>query len=715
MLPQLGKIKSVKDIILNILFSEQSLTARKIYSSIKKNFGKNITYQAAYKALSELTKQGVLIKKEFDYSLNKEWIDNIGETIEKIKKTYSAGTPNLFGLTSFNQEGGMQTYIFDCLSRAEEYRKSLQTEYFKSFREKKEKYPYCSQSKHLRSPLVYSEKSLSLLNIIKESGAKCYMVITGNSTIDEWCADFYKANGGIRIKTGINCAEKCDIMILGDIITQLYFPEEIHSYIEETYKSSNINQINTPEFFKNVYERKIPIKIVVFKNAEIAEQLRKQVMDSFRDNITLFNMGGTLLPASNLIEFIKFLHEQEKISNKNFQELKSLYNIYLDNNVIYNEFVVKFLDRYAISLKGVEQEEIKDLAKQFIDSGKITFYPYAKELVETFYSRGKIIAVSGFPSEVASLISENLRFDDFLATELGVEKGKYTGTIKLNMALKETKKKEVEKYISTNTLSLANSYGFGNTFSDLPILEIVENVIAVNPDKELEKYAKIRGWKILHKEASPEDIKNLFSINKTKPMVKIVKNKTDYVAELMDIMSTCSKARIITRDNITPYFLYPQKDEEYIRIRGLIKGQRDTFTHESGKDTDLKLFKVYKSAWESGKEIEYISSISGLDFFYNILEKNLDKNEIKKIVLESISNLKKYKVKIKIINNSLPTNIHITPNRVAVAILHPGGIINGFISTEKDVVDSYNALFDTTMKGSVDILDHLNNYLKRLK
>jgi phosphoserine phosphatase len=46
-------------------------------------------------------------------------------------------------------------------------------------------------------------------------------------------------------------------------------------------------------------------------------------------------------------------------------------------------------------------------------------------------------------------------------------------------------------------LALEGSYGLGDTESDAPFLEIVENPIAFNPNYNLKKIAEEKGWRIV--------------------------------------------------------------------------------------------------------------------------------------------------------------------------------------------------------------------------
>jgi phosphoserine phosphatase len=45
--------------------------------------------------------------------------------------------------------------------------------------------------------------------------------------------------------------------------------------------------------------------------------------------------------------------------------------------------------------------------------------------------------------------------------------------------------------------TMENSTFYSDSHNDIPLLELVETAVAVDPDKKLEAFAKEKGWKIL--------------------------------------------------------------------------------------------------------------------------------------------------------------------------------------------------------------------------
>lgn len=78
---------STSQLIVSILGSQFPLTLRQIYNKTKAN-GKNCTYQAIYKNLSQLKQHGIIQKENRQYQLNQNWILQTEQFVYGIKQNY---------------------------------------------------------------------------------------------------------------------------------------------------------------------------------------------------------------------------------------------------------------------------------------------------------------------------------------------------------------------------------------------------------------------------------------------------------------------------------------------------------------------------------------------------------------------------------------------------------------------------------------------------
>ena len=61
----------------------------------------------------------------------------------------------------------------------------------------------------------------------------------------------------------------------------------------------------------------------------------------------------------------------------------------------------------------------------------------------------------------------------------------------------------MRRFAETHDLDLTESFAYGDSIADLPMLETVGHPRVVNPDKKLSAVAKKRGWPIHHWSIAP--------------------------------------------------------------------------------------------------------------------------------------------------------------------------------------------------------------------
>jgi len=492
-LPELKNVKNVKDIIIHVLSEEWPLTSNAIYNKAKRKYALEASYQAVHKMLKHLTGQGIVVKKGREYSISMQWAENLEKFSKNLKTKLVSHKPlYLDGLAEFREETSMQTFVFDSFGEAEEYRKKLQREYIELPGPKP---PYIGQSRHLKSPIVYSERSLSILNTIRKTQTECYLLVAGKTKIDNWCASYYQ-NEFVRVKTDCDVAKNCETMVLGDVITQMYVPNEIQEHINRSYNSAEkISDIVIPKFNKEIYEKKAKTKFVVYKNSEMAEQVRKQATRYFSERVSLFDIDGTLVDGVIPTEFAEHLAENGLFEKRLLGDMVTLLDLYRKGKKAYNSVAMEIIRFYAKGIKGQSEERVREEAQRFYEKPAPKFFPYATDLIGILKQKGKVVAVTGSPIEVVEVMRKTLPFDEIFATTLGKKDGKYTGDVIVNMGLAEEKSKKLKEFFEKENCKCL--FSFGDTLSDLTLLEEAKISIALNPNQELEKTALEKGWKIL--------------------------------------------------------------------------------------------------------------------------------------------------------------------------------------------------------------------------
>jgi HAD superfamily hydrolase (TIGR01490 family) len=149
-------------------------------------------------------------------------------------------------------------------------------------------------------------------------------------------------------------------------------------------------------------------------------------------------------------------------------------------------------------IRGKRVSEFERLNPSVVAAVMPRLYPTVLELARQHQRAGRpIYIVSAATHDTVSLIAQQLGFDGALGTKLEKVDGLYTGELDGPFSYREGKVEGMRALAEAESLSLAESYGYSDSESDLPMLRAVGIPIAVNPDKELERVALAEGWEII--------------------------------------------------------------------------------------------------------------------------------------------------------------------------------------------------------------------------
>lgn len=83
------KKRNVREAIISVLGRKFPLNMKKIYNEINKEYKLGVTYQAVFKLIKEMTEENILEKSDREYKLNINWIKQLENELDIIKKIYS--------------------------------------------------------------------------------------------------------------------------------------------------------------------------------------------------------------------------------------------------------------------------------------------------------------------------------------------------------------------------------------------------------------------------------------------------------------------------------------------------------------------------------------------------------------------------------------------------------------------------------------------------
>jgi len=110
---------------------------------------------------------------------------------------------------------------------------------------------------------------------------------------------------------------------------------------------------------------------------------------------------------------------------------------------------------------------------------------------------GRTVILSASTRFVCEPVKDFLAMDEVICTGLGIEEGRFTGTLAGPYIFGEQKLLSAMSYCSENGIDLRRCYYYGDAYTDRFVMEEVGNPVCVSPDKKLRAYAGAKNWRVV--------------------------------------------------------------------------------------------------------------------------------------------------------------------------------------------------------------------------
>lgn len=144
--------------------------------------------------------------------------------------------------------------------------------------------------------------------------------------------------------------------------------------------------------------------------------------------------------------------------------------------------------------RGQVERLVQDVMLDVIDP---YVYQEALDLIAEHQAAGRrIYIVSSSPEEVVRPLARHFGVSGVIATRAQVgPDNRYTGELEF-YAYGQQKADAIRALADRDDIDLSGCYAYTDSITDVPMLEVVGNPVAVNPDKELRHVAEEREWEI---------------------------------------------------------------------------------------------------------------------------------------------------------------------------------------------------------------------------
>ena len=149
-------------------------------------------------------------------------------------------------------------------------------------------------------------------------------------------------------------------------------------------------------------------------------------------------------------------------------------------------------------IAGHTVTELEELGEEIFDEAMAhRIWPGTRALAQMHLDQGqRVWLVTAAPIEIATIIARRLGLTGAMGTVAEHVDGVYTGRLVGEMLHGPAKGEAVKALAAREGLDLARCSAYSDSFNDLPLLSLVGDPVAINPDARLRAHAREQGWRV---------------------------------------------------------------------------------------------------------------------------------------------------------------------------------------------------------------------------
>lgn len=212
--------------------------------------------------------------------------------------------------------------------------------------------------------------------------------------------------------------------------------------------------------------------------------------------LAIFDLDHTLINGDSDYSWGQFLVERELVDRAEYEvKNEQFYQDYVNSTLdpmAYLEFAVGPLAQYSL-------DELAGFHRDFMEAVIAPMWqPKAEALLEKHRSAGDtLLVITSTNRFIVEPICHKLGITEIIAARPEIIDGSYTGKITGGHTFQHGKVEQLNRWLKKKDESLEGAWFYSDSINDLPLMEVVDNPVAVDPDDKLRAEAEQRGWKII--------------------------------------------------------------------------------------------------------------------------------------------------------------------------------------------------------------------------
>jgi HAD superfamily hydrolase (TIGR01490 family) len=211
-----------------------------------------------------------------------------------------------------------------------------------------------------------------------------------------------------------------------------------------------------------------------------------------------FDVDNTLMQGASIFHLARGLYRRRFFTSR---EIASAAWKQAKFRVVGSEDPAHVAEAQASALAFIEGHtvlELEQLSEEIFDEAMATrIWPGTRALAQLHLDQGqRVWLVTAAPIEIASIIARRLGLTGAMGTVAEHVDGVYTGRLVGEMLHGPAKGEAVKALAAREGLDLERCSAYSDSFNDLPLLSLVGDPCAINPDARLRAHAREHGWRV---------------------------------------------------------------------------------------------------------------------------------------------------------------------------------------------------------------------------
>lgn len=211
-----------------------------------------------------------------------------------------------------------------------------------------------------------------------------------------------------------------------------------------------------------------------------------------------FDVDNTVMQGASIFHFARGLHRRKFFTTRDILGAAYKQAYFRVVGVEDPEHVAEARNSALGFIAGHTVTELEELGEQIFDEAMAhRIWPGTRALAQLHLDEGqRVWLVTAAPIEIASIIARRLGLNGAMGTVAEHIDGVYTGRLVGDMLHGPAKAEAIRALATRENLDLSRCSAYSDSFNDLPMLGMVGDPVAINPDAKLRSHARENGWRI---------------------------------------------------------------------------------------------------------------------------------------------------------------------------------------------------------------------------